>query len=370
MSQSNIKSTASASSWSVSEKAAKLLRDASVLDLILPWIDYPNCPSDLRYATLHRMKASGYTFVSLTIALDDPSVERVIAALARHRAYFLTHSDRYVLVDTPDDIVRAKRADKLAIGFHFQGTEPVQRDLNLVELYHRLGIRQMLIAYNQKNSAGDGCHEAEDGGLSRFGEALVAEMNRVGIVVDVSHTGYNTSMDTIAASRTPVIFSHSNPRALFDHERNIRDEQIRACAEKGGVVGLNGCGAFLGNNDVSTDVLLRHLDYHVQLVGADHVGIGLDYVYHQDSWHRYITGTSVGLYIEKGGYLPEQEIRYAAPEQMPELVEGMLRLGYADNDVTGVLGGNWMRIMRQIADSADMRASAGAIASAKQGDAA
>lgn len=333
--------------WDVSPEAEALHARALVLDLLMPWIDYEGFPPERRYDTLRRMADSGYSFVSLTIALDDPNVDRVIRSLARHRAYFLTRPERYVLVEQADDILRAKREGKLAIGFHFQGTEPVQRNLDMVELYYKLGVRQMLIAYNQKNSAGDGCHEPEDSGLSRYGRALVQAMNRVGMIVDVSHTGYRTAMDTIEASETPAIFSHSNPRALFDHERNIRDEHVLACARRGGVIGVNGCGAFLGNNDVSTETLVRHIDHHVQLVGPEHVGIGLDYVYDQASWHRYITATSVGHYLHQG-YLGEEEIRYVAPEQLPAVTEGLLKLGYTDEAVQGILGANWLRIMRQV----------------------
>jgi membrane dipeptidase len=332
----------------IAERAARLHADAYVLDLICPWIDYPTAPADMRYGMLDRMAASGYTFVSLTIALDDPNVERVMRSLARHHRYFRSNPDRYVFVEKVADIERAKREGKLAIGFHFQGTEAVQRNLDLVETWFRLGIRHMLIAYNQKNSAGDGCHEAGDSGLTPYGRALVREMNRVGIMVDVSHTGYRTARDVLEMAEAPVIFSHSNPRALFDHERNIPDDLVTACAATGGVVGLNGCGAFLGNNDISTATMIRHIDHHVQLVGPRHVGIGLDYVYDQASWHPYILSTSVGIYLEEADYIPEEDIRYVHPEQLPEITESLLRLGYGDDDVRGILGENWMRVMRTV----------------------
>ena len=333
--------------WNVSPRARDLHARAHVLDLLMPWLDYEGFPPERRYDTLRRLAESGCTFVSLTLALDDANVDRVIRSIARHRAYVLARPERFVLVERADDISRAKAEGRLAIGFHFQGTEPVQRNLEMVEVYYKLGIRQMLIAYNQKNSAGDGCHEPEDSGLTRYGRALVREMNRTGMLVDVSHTGYRTAIETIEASESPAIFSHSNPRALFDHERNIPDELVRACAARGGVIGLNGCGAFLGNNDISTATLVRHIDHHVQLVGATHVGLGLDYVYDQESWHRYITGTSVGHYLAKD-YLGQEEIRYVAPEQLPEVTEGLLGLGYAEADVEGILGGNWLRLMRAV----------------------
>lgn len=328
--------------------AAAVHDSAIVIDLICPWIDYPRLPRDKRLSTLTRMRDSGYTYVSLTVALDDPDIHRVAASLAHHRRYVVSQPDKYVLIETVDDIVRAKQDGKLGVGFHFQGTEPLARDIRMVEVYYRLGIRHMLMAYNQKNSVGDGCHEENDGGLSRYGRRLIAEMNQVGMLVDVSHTGYRTAMETIEVSADPVVFSHSNPKALFDHPRNITDEQIRACVRRGGVIGLNGCGAFLGDNDISTERLVRHIDYVAQLAGPAHVGLGMDFVYDQESWHPYILTTSVGQYIEVGSYLPEETIRYAAPEQLPEVTEQLLRLGYSDADVRGVLGGNWLGILRRV----------------------
>ena len=121
----------------------------------------------------------------------------------------------------------------------------------MVQAYYDLGVRSMLLTYNGENQAGFGCHAANDTGLTSFGRGVVDEMNRVGMMVDVSHCGYRTSMDALECSASPVIFSHSSMRAVWDHERNIRDDQARACAATGGVIGINGVGIFLGDNDIS-----------------------------------------------------------------------------------------------------------------------
>ncbi len=207
--------------WNISEEAAALHRDALVLDMTFPWLDY--LPQEQRVEPLRKMAASGYTFVSLTLAVDSHGVNGTMQIIAKERAYFLANADKYVLVETVDDIRRAKQEGKLAIGFHFQGTNPVSSDLNMVAVYYKLGVRHMLMAYNWKNAVGDGCAEPSDGGLSRFGERLVEEMNRVGMIVDVSHTGYRTSMDVFEVSPDPVVFTHANPLALRDTHRNIRD---------------------------------------------------------------------------------------------------------------------------------------------------
>ena len=228
---------------------------------------------------LQRMAESGYDFVSLTVAVDRDGVAEAITSIARERAWLLANPDRYVLVESVDDIAAARQQGKLAVSLHFQGTNPVNYDVNLIEVYYRLGVRHMLLAYNARNAAGDGWFEPDDGGLSRFGARLIETMNRVGMMVDASHTGYRTTMEMFEVSSDPVVFSHANSRALHDHGRNIRDEQIEACARGGGVIGLTGCSLFLGTAPASPEAVADHVHHVAELVGAQHVGLGLDYVF-------------------------------------------------------------------------------------------
>jgi len=174
---------------------------------------------------------------------------------------------------------------------------------------------------------------------------VVREMNRVGMLVDCTHTGYRTSMDVFEVAAGPVIFSHSNSRALIDHERNIRDDQAKACAKTGGVIGLNGVGIFLGGNEASADGLFRHLDHFVQLVGARHVGLGLDVVTDREPLLE-IVRAQAARYPASQGYdvVPE----FGWPELVPQVTERMLAAGYADADVEGILGGNWLRVASQV----------------------
>ena len=132
----------------------------------------------------------------------------------------------------------------MAVTFDLEGMNALDGSVDMVSLYYALGVRQMLVAYNRNNQAGGGCHDT-DAGLTAFGRAVISEMNRVGMLIDCSHCSYRTSMEAMELSRAPVIFSHSNARALHDHERNIRDEQARACAATGGVIGIVGLDAFL-----------------------------------------------------------------------------------------------------------------------------
>lgn len=318
-------------------------RSSIVWDMTLPWIGFGR--PELRPAVLPRLKACGYTCVSLTMATDEESLEATTQAIAQERAHILSRPDLYVLVETADDVRRAKAENKLAVALHFQGTNALGRNLHMVEAYYRLGIRHMLMAYNQKNAVGDGCHELTDAGLSRFGLELVAEMNRVGMLVDVSHTGYRTSMDVMAASTQPVVFTHSNPKALWDHPRNITNDQAKASAASGGVVGVNGVGIFMGDNDASTEALYRLVAYYRDLIGSEHIGLGVDFSFDTESITRRAR-SSASQYPRGGGY--EKELAFVQPEQVEELANLLLRRGFGERDVEGILGGNWLRVAGQV----------------------
>ena len=327
------------SDWNVSEEAAALHADALVWDMTFPYRDFGTV--DLKWSALERMHASGFNMVSLTLAIDYNGLADTIQTIARELAWFRAHADKYVVVESADDILRAKKESKLAVGFHFQGTNPVAQDLNMVELYYRLGIRHMLMCYNLKNAVGDGCQEVTDTGLSRYGRSLIAEMRRVGMFVDVSHTGHRTAMDVFEAAEGPVIISHSNALAVRDpgDSRNVPDEQIKACAASGGVIGVIGFGPNVcEKGDLSTKALLRHIDYIAELVGPQHVGIALDYVY-DNEYNRPNPWNPI--------YNP-RPIEQIEPEVLPQLTQDMMDAGYSETDIRGILGENWLRLAQQI----------------------
>ena len=321
-------------------QARALTRGTLVWDNTLPWgPDYANGESLLRF------HAAGVDLISLSVMGPEAMLDGTIRQIARVRAAIQAQPDRLALCATAGDVVAAKAAGKLGLVFNLQETNMLEGKLELVQAFYDLGVRHMLLAYNARNHVGDGCAERTDGGLSRWGLEVVAEMNRVGMLVDGTHTGYRTTMDAMAACTAPFIFSHCNAHAVYGHYRNIRDDQIKACAATGGVVGLNGLGEFLDDDAASTAALFRHLDHMVQLVGPRHVGLGLDYVRDTGRFWGWVRDNA---HMWPAGPNSRTGSAFAQPEQIEELTRMMLQAGYAEEAVRDILGGNWLRVARQI----------------------
>ena len=312
-------------------------------DRALVWDTHACFPlkSNSDLSELKRYKDSGVNFVSLNIGMDMDSFENVIQVLAGFRNHIASHSAEYVLALTVKDILEAKESGRLAIAFDLEGSDPLLGNVNLVSFCYDLGVRQMLLAYNKDNRASGGCMEG-DIGLTDFGMDVIREMNRVGMVVDASHMGYRATLETFETSAKPVIFSHSNPRALREHARNISDEQIIACANTGGVVGINGIGDFLGGT--SSELIVANIEYVMNLVGPEHVGLGLDYVVDKQELIDYIEGHPDVFPPEKF----KDYLSFAEPEQFPEFTELLYQKGYSEQIIRGILGGNFLRVTKEV----------------------
>ena len=294
---------------------------------------------------LDRFRAAGADVVSLNIGFGPYSLDHHLRMAASFRRWIALHPDRYQLIDTVADIDAARAAGRLAITFDVEGMAPLDEgDHGLVQLLRDVGVRWMLVAYNRNNAAGGGCHD-DDAGLTDHGRAVLAEMKRVGMVACCSHTGHRTVREVMDAADNPVIFSHSNPLALTTHPRNIPDELIRACAATGGVVGVSGIGFFLGTNEDQPAAVARAIDHVVQLVGVDHVGIGLDYVFDQvELAHELET---------KRHTFPDPEfyagpLVMAGPESLSGIAAALIARGYGREDLVKVFGGNWRRVAEAV----------------------
>ena len=324
--------------------ADALFRDAFVWDAHAGFESWPS--TDL--GNLRIWRDAGVDFLSVNVGYDVQGWTDTIRVLAAYRLW-LAASEDFALAGSIAEVRAARAAGRMAVAFDLEGMNALDGSLDLLHLVHDLGVRQILFAYNRNSVAGGGCHD-EDRGLTDFGRAAVREMNALGILVDCSHCGYRTTMEAMALSRAPVIFSHSNPRALRDHERNIRDDQAQACAATGGVVGVNGIGHFLGEDDTRTTTLADHVEYLLDLVGPDHVGIGLDSFFEADVDASFQDALAANEDFWPREQYPDGAIRCAAPSQLRELTAELLARGRAESDVRAVLGGNFLRVAGEVWD--------------------
>jgi membrane dipeptidase len=325
-------------------RAAVLHRDALVWDSHACMPLHP----DADLGALVRHRAAGVDFVSINIGMDMNPLAQIMTTIASFRAQLRSRPELLMPVEDARDVERAKAEGKLAVAFDLEGGVPLCERPEMVRLFYDLGVRQIHLAYNRNNAIGGGCYD-DDVPLTPLGRRIVEAINDAGLLMDCSHTGYRTSMDIMAASRAPVIFSHANPRALADNGRNIRDDQIDSCVATGGVVCVNGVGRFLGDPEARTAAILRHVDYLVQRIGPEHVGLGIDYEYDQG-----LNDTPPGLdrtqwWPPAHGYGPEgPRIRIAAPEQFPEITAGLLDLGYGEEAVRSILGANMLGLAHRV----------------------
>jgi membrane dipeptidase len=319
-----------------------------LIDAVPVW-DHHACmplrPNDASFLPqLARHKAAGFDAVTLNVGFGEQSPEQHLRMLAALRHWVLRRPDEYLLLLQAEDVERARASGRLAVGFDIEGANAIGDQLSLIQMYYDLGVRWMLLAYNVPNRVGGGC-QGDDGGLTDFGRAVVAEMERVGMQVCLSHTGHRTARDVLAIATKPVIFSHSNCAALHAHPRNIPDDLIRQCAAQGGVVGINGVGIFLGRNDIASETYARHVDHVVQLVGPTHVAVALDYVFDLNELEEQVQKMRAtfppGLGYELGA-------RFVAPEQLEQIVGVLQGWGYRDEDLAALLGGNLLRLARTV----------------------
>jgi membrane dipeptidase len=303
----------------ISPRALEIFKSSIVWDAHSGFM--PDERADL--GNLKLWKDAGVGYLSIDVGFDLLPWEQTVANLKAFRRWILDHSDEYVM-------------------------NALNGRLDMVEFYHRLGVRQILLAYNRDNLAGGGCHGSVDR-LTDFGREAITEMNRLGMFVDLSHCGFRTSMQAMEHSSEPVIFSHSNAKSLRSHGRNITDEQIRACAETGGIVGVVGLSAFLCEGESATvKDLVHHVDYLIHIAGPEHVGIGLDYAFPVES-----AGIDE-IIAANPEYWPVQEgygkagLHFLPPEDLICLVQGLIERGHTDEVVRAVLGGNFLSLAGRV----------------------
>jgi membrane dipeptidase len=323
----------------ISPKAAQLHADAIVIDglNISRWGD------EIVY---RHLRDGGITAINASVAVWE-GTKQTLQNIGGFYRDFETYKDYIRPVTSVADIHTAKKENRTGVIIGFQNSTPIEEDLDLVEVFYKLGVRVIQITYNDLNFVGAGCYERRDVGLSQFGVDLVKEMNRLGMIVDLSHVGYKTTMDAIEESKSPVWFSHANPMALKEHCRNKTDEQVRALIRKGGVVGVNIFPPFLKREYQATiEDVVEVFDYWVSVAGIDHVSVGLDFTENQsEEWFRWLMSgkrkDSPVYPLELPLKLPKGLTR---SDEMPNLTNALLEHKYSPADVRKIMGENLLRL--------------------------
>ncbi|HEY0683677.1 MAG TPA: membrane dipeptidase [Steroidobacter sp.] len=313
------------------------------------------CPLLRRPEFLGWYKEGGVTVAAPTAAGTVDARTAMSRIAVWHR--LLRERDDLMWIRQASDVELAKRSGRLGIYLHFQGTDSIEQDLDLIDLYKFLGVGMVQLTYNVRNLVGDGCEERTDAGLSRFGIKLVQRLNAARIIVDCSHTGVRTSLEAVEHSTAPVVLSHSNVSHVHSCPRNVPDELIDAIARSGGVVGVAGFPGMLGGDTrPSLQQFIAHIDAIVQRVGIDHVGLGIDYYSGQagvasDEQARVTYDEAVRSGMWSASYPPPPHhypTGIETPRTLPALTRALIELGYQVADVRKILGGNWLRIMRAV----------------------
>lgn len=347
-----------ANAAALTKDAEELYRRSIVIDMV--------SETSLDEKGLGVIKDSGVTCISPTLGVRKPekaegtymlrafTKQSAVEDCTKYGRFIAANPAALVAVLKADDIRRAKAEGKGSVMLNFQNC-PIEDDLDNLDMFHALGVRSIQVTYNERNLLGDGSTERQDSGLSDFGIAAVERMNELGILVDSAHSGYQTTLDAIKFSKKTPIISHSNCRALNDHPRCKSDEQIRALAAKGGVMGLT-CVNVMVKRDlpVTMEDYLDHIDHIVKLVGIDHVGFGSDM--DMQGWPTDPEKKDEFLAFYGKPYFKES-YRFRYPLAVDGLnnehkwkyvTAGLLKRGYKDEDIAKVLGGNWLRVFSEV----------------------
>ncbi|MBW1698422.1 MAG: dipeptidase [Deltaproteobacteria bacterium] len=254
-------------------------------------------------------------------------------------------SDSLTLVTSTQQIMDAKKAGKVAIMLGIEGAQAVETELGLLRNYYRLGVRMMTLTWHQRNMVADGSGEPSDSGLSKFGRDLVNEMNRIGMIIDVSHMGEAGFWDTIKLSKRPIIASHSNARALCDHPRNLYDDQLTALAKNNGLVGMCFCAPYVHKQTATVNEVIDHIDHIADLIGVEHIALGPDWV---DYAVRMVMDCmDPGGYLARGASITSFAKGLENAARLPNLTVGLMARGYSEKDIRGILGTNFIRFVEK-----------------------
>jgi len=297
-----------------------------------------------RLDALHRHRDAGFDYVSINVGMDANPAQQIVDIIATFREQ-IERLPGIKFADTLSDVRSAAKNGLLAVSFDLEGAVPLASDPANVSVFHDLGVRQMHFAYNRRNDVAGGCYEPE-APFTALGHEVLRACEEAGVMVDCSHLNEQSALAILEDAEKPVVFSHSNVRALNGNLRNITDPMITACAATDGVIGVTGLSNFTPGERAEAGAMIEVIDYLNERVDSRHIGIGLDYVYDVELdelpegcdpayWWPLEYGYSEDFY---------KSSKFTPPEAAPQLRNGLKARGYADVEIDGIMGGNFYRV--------------------------
>lgn len=352
-----------------SARAIDLVRRTTTLDMLNPFSLYAslaplmprqggatprtwfNDPATFTQKDIGPFRESGIDVYHIAVGTGGPDAyDQTLRFLSLWNGLIAHHSDWLTRIDSPESLAGIKKSGKLGILLGLQNCEHFRTPAD-VDLFYSLGQRISLLTYNSRNLIGTGSTERTDSGISDFGVAVIQRMNKVGMAVDVAHCGEMTSMDACTVSAQPVLITHANCRALNPHPRCKSDEAIKKMAATGGVMGITGVRMFVTAQEPTTiEDALNHYDHVAKLAGVEHVGVGSDIDLHgYDALPDPMRKALHASYKSSYAFRDKDDIEgLDHPKRFYDIAQGLVRRGYSDNDIAGVLGGNFQRVLTKI----------------------
>jgi membrane dipeptidase len=294
---------------------------------------------------------------AIAVTLCDPKTygetafDEALQSILAYDRHIEAHPERFLKATTIADAERAAREGVLGIYYQFQNATPIQRELDRVDLFYKLGVRSIQLTYNYQNYVGSGCRERDNRGVSAFGAELIERMNAIGMLIDTSHASMATMADAIELSNQPIIISHTGCEAVHHHVRNTTDENLKRLADRGGVVGICQIRVFLTDaTSDNLDAYFDHIDHAINVAGIDHVCIG------SDRDHRVIEDDPEEIRIlqeEEGAqFQPEHWPLYInelnGPRRMEVVLDGLSKRGYRGDALEKIAGRNLERLYTEV----------------------
>ena len=300
------------------------------------------------------MREGGVDAVHVTISYHEVFRE-MVANIEQWNRYFEIFSDLIMPGRWAEDVQRARDSGRTAIFFGFQNPSPIEDDIGLVEICHTLGARFMQLSYNNQSLLATGCYETEDPGITRMGRQVIKEMNRVGLVVDMSHSAERSTLEAIEISERPIAITHANPHFWHPALRNKSDEILKALAQTGGMIGFSLYPHHLKDKSECTlESFCAMVASTAELMGVEHIGIGSDLC--QDQPDSVVEWMRVGRWTKEIDYgegsasnagFPAQPPWFRDNRDFPNLITGLREVGFSEEDVARLMGGNWLNFFQR-----------------------